>query len=276
MQIEVVDDASDDDPEAVVRAVAGDRVAFLRHPRNLGHVANFHACLVRSRGEIVHLLHGDDLVRPGFYTALSRGFEIFPELGAAFCRSVYIDADGAEMGLVPAEQAQAGLLQDALARLASEQRIMTPSIVVRRAVYEALGGFDRRLVCSEDWEMWVRIAARFPIWYEPQPLALYRVHTQSNTGRHVSTADDMAFTRKAIAIFADYLPSDRAGEITSGARRTYAATALEMARRLRGAGDRAGSQAQIREALRLAPSLSTACRALAIIIARSRADAPSR
>src|SRR5688572_21703403 len=124
MQIEVVDDASDDDPEAVVKAVAGDRVAFLRHPRNLGHVANFHACLVRSRGEIVHLLHGDDLVRPGFYTALGRGFEIFPELGAAFCRSVYIDADGAEMGLVPAEQAQAGLLQDALARLASEQRIM--------------------------------------------------------------------------------------------------------------------------------------------------------
>ena len=41
---------------------------------------------------------------------------------------------------------------------------MTPSIVVRRSVYERLGSFDRRLVCAEDWEMWVRIAAHYPIW----------------------------------------------------------------------------------------------------------------
>ena len=45
------------------------------------------------------------------------------------------------------------------------------SIAVRREAYECLGGFDARLKCSEDWEMWVRIAARYPIWHEPAPLA---------------------------------------------------------------------------------------------------------
>ena len=43
---------------------------------------------------------------------------------------------------------------------------MTPCIVVRRSVYEELGGFDDRLACAEDWEMWVRVAARFPVYYE--------------------------------------------------------------------------------------------------------------
>ena len=64
---------------------------------------------------------------------------------------------------------------------------MTPCIVVRRSVYEELGGFDNRLVYAEDWEMWVRVAARFPVYYEERPLACYRMHGNSNTGRNLAT-----------------------------------------------------------------------------------------
>lgn len=156
MQIEVVDDGSLDDPEKIVREVGGDRVGFTRQQRNLGHIANFHTCLTRAQGEIVHLLHGDDLVRPGFYEALQRGFDENPHVGAAFCRSIYIDDRGHELSIAPEEQPNSGLLSDALVRIATEQRIMTPSIAVRRSTYEQLGGFDKRLECSEDWEMWVR------------------------------------------------------------------------------------------------------------------------
>src|SRR3954464_2658390 len=49
MQIEVVDDASGaDDPEAVVRQIAGDRVTFFRQPKNVGPQANFTACIQRA------------------------------------------------------------------------------------------------------------------------------------------------------------------------------------------------------------------------------------
>src|SRR5438128_483601 len=68
MQIEVIDDCStQDDPESVVRAVAGERVHFFRQPKNVGHTRNFETCLQRARGYLVHLLHGDDAVLPGFY-----------------------------------------------------------------------------------------------------------------------------------------------------------------------------------------------------------------
>ena len=92
----------------------------------------------------------------GFYLALQRGFDAEPAVGAAFCQSIYIDADGHELSIQSKEQSDAGLLVDTLLRLATEQRIMTPSIAVRRRVYERLGGFDKRLKCSEDWEMWVQ------------------------------------------------------------------------------------------------------------------------
>jgi glycosyltransferase involved in cell wall biosynthesis len=250
MQIEVVDDHSTrDDPEAVVRAVGGGRVGFHRQARNVGTAANFNTCLERSRGTVVHVLHGDDLVLDGFYARLRPVFDD-PAVGAAFCRHIYLDASGAHRELSPLEQPVSGRLAGGVALLASEQRIMTPSIVVRREAYERLGGFDEQLVCAEDWEMWVRVAARHAVWYEVEPLAAYRMHDNSNTGRHVRSGADIAFTRRAIELFREHLPPEIADEVTTSALRTYAMSAVETGQRLLARHDVAGAFAQFREALR--------------------------
>ena len=250
MQIEVVDDGSSDDPEAVVRAVGKGRVGFFRQPENVGHIRNFTTCLTRANGELVHLLHGDDKVHDGFYAALQRGFDSDPAVGAAFCRHAFIDEAGAELSVASPEQPAAGRLTDALDHLAQEQRIMTPSIAVRREAYERLGGFDDRLTCSEDWEMWVRIAAAYPVWYEPQVLASYRMHKNSNTGRHYRFAQELKYTNLAIRLFSHYLPPSRAGDIRRKAGASYARTALANARELVRAGDRAGMYAHLWAAVR--------------------------
>ncbi|MEJ1156748.1 glycosyltransferase [Prosthecomicrobium sp. N25] len=267
MQIEVVDDGSGDEAERIVRALGRGRVGFRAHDSNLGHIRTFHDCLLAARGQLVHLLHADDLVRPGFYAALGAAFEACPDLGAAYCRAVYVDEAGRELGMVPEAFPAAGPIPDAAAFLAAEQRIMTPAIVVRRAAYEALGGFDRRFDCAEDWEMWVRIAASYPIWYEPRPLALYRMHPDSNTGRHVRSAADAAANRLAISVISGYLPPDRAGAVARSARRTYASSAIDSAAALLRAGDPGAALAQAREALRLSPAAALR-RAVRILASR--------
>lgn len=258
MQIEVVDDASSDDPRAVIMRMAADRVQFHRQSRNLGVSRNLTDCIRRARGEIVHLLHGDDAVLPGFYAAMDRAFAEHSDIGAAFCRHIFLDARGRRDGLSPLELERSGVLPDAAAYLAAEQRIMTPSICVRRAAYERVGGFHESLVCAEDWEMWVRIAASHPIWYETEPLALYRMHEDSNTGRHVRTGEDIAYTVQAIDLIARHLPPDRAAAVTAHARATYARSALQTAERAFVRGDSSTARAQFTGAL----SLSRAPRVL--------------
>jgi glycosyltransferase involved in cell wall biosynthesis len=265
MEIEVVDDHSTrDDPRAVVDAVGRGRVSFFRQPQNQGTVGNLNTCLARSRGRLVHLLHGDDAVREGFYSRMQRAFDKDPEIGAAFCRQIFVDGAGRWLSISTLEQLEAGRLTDQICRLASEQRIMTPSIVVRRDVYERLGGFDRRLICAEDWEMWVRIAATYPIAYDTEPLALYRLHDNSNTGRHIRTAEDIRYTRYAIDLFATYLPPDIAPGTTKKARRTYALSALRMADSLL-ARDPPAAAAQIKEAIKLSRSRSIILRAVRLL-----------
>lgn len=254
MQIEVIDDHSVDDPASVVAELGGGRVCFYQQPKNVGHIDNFTTCLRRSRGKLIHLLHGDDYVLPGFYEKMTKAFLQSPDIGAAFCRHIFMDNHGHWQSISQLEQHESGILKNWLEKLASEQRIMTPSIVVRREVYETLGGFDRRLICSEDWEMWVRIAAHYPVWYEVEPLAVYRMHLDSNTGRHIRTGEDMRYTREAINMFTAYLPDEIAYRISRQAKETYAFSALEMAYLLYAKGDIPAMFTQMREAIRFSSS----------------------
>jgi hypothetical protein len=252
MQIQVMDDCSTlDDPAAVVTEEGGGRVAFYRQAINVGHCRNFDACLQRSRGHLVHLLHGDDCVREGFYQKMGRAFAAHPEIGAAFCRYISIDEYGHWQTISPLEQQESGLLPGWLEKIATGQRLQPPAMVVRREVYERLGGFDRRISrYGEDWEMWVRIAAQYPVWYEVEPLALYRVHPASLTGNTIRTGENGGDLRNVIDINRSYLPEEHAQEWTDIARKNFALACLRRARRMADAGDEQGSWAQIREALK--------------------------
>lgn len=250
MQIQVVDDHStDDDPHELVRAIAGDRVEYYRQQANRGVVGNLNTCINLARGQIIHLLHGDDLVEQGYYARMTEVFESNPEIGAAFCRHVYIDARGEERGSDAPFGLDSGIIDDPTGFLGVEQRIMTPSISVRRRAYEALGGFDRRLKYAEDWEMWMRIASSFPIYYLDEALARYRMHDQSNSGRSMRKA--ISDTRNAIRIFSDYYPAEQATPMRNAAMRTYARSALGIADRLLENQDPAGAAGQLWVAFRM-------------------------
>jgi glycosyltransferase involved in cell wall biosynthesis len=271
MQIEVVDDASSDDPASIANDIGHGRVEFFRQPSNQGQIRNLAVCVERARGEIVHILHGDDYVLPGYYEALDRGFASSPRVGAAFCRWKIVDEKGRDVTVASPEQDHAGTIEDALTRLASEQRIVTPAISVRREVWERLGGFDSRLRCAEDWEMWIRIAAHYDVWYEPRLLTAYRRHDQSNTSRNTRNAEELRYSRMAIDMFEPLLPRDRARAIVKDAKRAYARTALRNAAAFVQEPDWRAVRANLLMAARLDPSATTLRDVAKILLRKNRA-----
>ena len=182
MEIIVVDDHSTkDDPEAVAKEYGQGRVKFIRQEKNVGKVKNYEAGLRASRGTYIHQLHGDDLVYDGFYSEMERLFNANPNAGAAFCRTNYIDSKSRVTGVTGMIQDNEGIVPDILEKLYTQQYIQTPSMVVKREVYETIGCFDRRLNCMEDWEMWIRIANNYPIAVSNKVLAAYRSHEENAT-----------------------------------------------------------------------------------------------
>jgi glycosyltransferase involved in cell wall biosynthesis len=255
MRIEVVDNSVHDD--AVQQRVAkrsGGRVALFRQPAPVGMVENWNACLARAHGTLIHLLHDDDLVLPGFYRALTRAAAACPEAGAYFCRFHTIDEHGARTDLAPLLQLHAGVLRDAVGLLGSRQQIQAPAIVVRRVVYEKLGGFRPDLAYSPDWEMWVRIACHFPVWYEPEPLACYRMHGGADTTRAARLGLDAAGSRQAIAVFSEYLPPEHRRRLPRRARENVGHHAAFLASRFISQRDLAAAARQLFQALRTSRS----------------------
>lgn len=267
MQIEVVDDASTHaDPQAVVQELGRGRVGFYRQPQNIGHTRNFDTCLLRARGYLVHILHGDDYVMPGFYQAMQPAFEQHPEVGAAFCQFIIVDENGRETKVWPIEQPEPGILPNWLERIAVGQRLQTPSMVVRRQVYEHLGGFDRRIrAYGEDWEMWVRIASAYPVWYLPQALAVYRKHSNSLSGGSFKTGDNVRDLLRVIDIIEEYLPPEKADRLIHLARKESADAAIRRSHRALEAGEFQAPLAQLRAALECSRSPRTVAKSAGLL-----------
>jgi glycosyltransferase involved in cell wall biosynthesis len=256
MQIAIVDDASSGDlVEETARRVFGPRLEMHRCATPLGIAGNWNRCIDLSRGRWVHLLHQDDLVHPGFYERLADADLIDPEAGAAFCRNWVIDRDGVRTGISTLERATAGACEDWLERIAVSNRIQCPSIVVRRRVYEELGGFRSDLAFALDWEMWVRITCQFPVYYEPEALAAFRRHDDSETLRLCDDGSNVVDLLRAIEIVNKYLPPNQRGVLRQQALRYCVQHALHCAQQMLGARNHQAAHAQLREALKLDPSL---------------------
>jgi len=227
MQIEVVDDSSGDCPEAVVATAGKGRVSFFRQPHHIGLSANFTACVRRAKGRWVHILHGDDMVAPGFYSAYERWIEREPGVVMVFCRAICIDEDDEwiQLGQRPANLERSGLVRDAAMELIERNFITASSAVVRRDVYERVGGFSPHLSHTADWEMWMRVAMCGPIAYLHSPLLMYRIHKASDTNRAVMKAENIEESIKAAEIGLRRLPRD----IQSQARSAFYANCSSAA-----------------------------------------------
>jgi len=181
-QVEVVDDASPEmDVSELLRGWGIEGVNVYRRAANGGLGECWNTCIERSTAALVHILHQDDAVHPDFYAKMTAASQRYPTALMLFCRTRILDGTGT--WLAPLHQEQEGLLPDWLATICSKQTVYCPAVVVRRSTYEAVGVFDPLLRYIIDWEMWIRIAAAGPVAYLPDPLASYRVHDGSESGR---------------------------------------------------------------------------------------------
>ena len=181
-QVEVVDDCStQDDPEAVVRRVGAGWVGFHRQATNLGLVGNFNTCVGRAERPWVHVLHGDDLVLPGAYRELAGLLGRHPASGVLFGRCVMVDERGRwnEVSPMLGPDLDGPLPYDPFRWTLNP--VQFAGTLFRRDAALAVGGFDDRFSHAADWDLWWRLAKRFPAAYSNRCVGAYRRFPASHT-----------------------------------------------------------------------------------------------
>jgi glycosyltransferase involved in cell wall biosynthesis len=132
-----------------------------------------------ARGEIFGWLNADDLYLPGAVTA---AVEALSATGAGLVYGgwLQIDEGGAVLRDVPARVWDHGTLR------AGQNTIAQPAAFFTREAFEAVGGLDARYHYAMDYDLWLKIAARFEVRALERTLAAFRYHGDSKT---VSEAD---------------------------------------------------------------------------------------
>lgn len=267
MQIEVLDDHSTDENVAeLIRGIAGGRISFYRTSENLGLASVWNLCVERAKGECVHILHQDDLVYNGFYKSLRLGIERNKEVGAAFCRHAFCDENGHWIELSGLESSEATVFPNFVESLVTGHRIQCASMVVKRATYEVVGGYNPELTHAVDWEMWIRIASHFPLFYEPAILAAWRVHREATTNRQMQTGENIRDIIKATGIWRQYLPEEEATRLSRIAKERFAREALGTAKWFLLHNNRKAALRQVLAALRCSQSMGVIARAVLLTL----------
>jgi glycosyltransferase involved in cell wall biosynthesis len=186
----LVDDGSTDRSTAIAQAYAEglpEKVVYLEHDghQNKGMSASRNLGINRSRGEFIALLDADDIWLPDkLHKQVSR-IRQYPEVGLIANSALYWYADGIRKpqpmtlspGVLPAGSWIPKILE-------SDNNAACPSsVLIRTALLKELGGFEEAfqgpLMVFEDQITWFKISLASAVYYDPENLILYRIHSES-------------------------------------------------------------------------------------------------
>jgi glycosyltransferase involved in cell wall biosynthesis len=163
----------------IERAVASylddQRITYVAQERTAAE--NWTSLIQAGSAPYVALLHDDDRWHPDFLRRRVEFLERHPECAFVFSGNVEIDGTGDEIGQSRLWLAE-GVHQptDFAPELYRHNVISPVSIVVRRSAYQAVRPvFDERFAYF-DYEMWFRMAVRFPVGYLAVRDCDYRIH----------------------------------------------------------------------------------------------------
>lgn len=179
LELLVVDDGSSDRTRQVVQArqqqLAVGRAAGpsalpapeLRYlfRENGGAAAARNLGIRQSRYDLLAFLDCDDLFRPGKLAAQVAAMAANPHLLLSHTEEIWLRR-GRHLNQKKRHRKEGG---DLFARSLELCVIGMSTVMLRRRLLEVVGDFDEALPCCEDYELWLRVTARFPVLFIDQP-----------------------------------------------------------------------------------------------------------
>ena len=178
----IVDDCSNDHTVEIARRYKSDpRVQVHMNQKNLGDYPNRNRAASLARGKYLKYLDSDDVIYPHGLEVMVSSMKQFPEAVLGFCSRT---SDGTDDRVRPLSNHGPAPAQVSPAEAYVQHFLKGgfldagPSgTIIRTSAFHAVGGFTGKRFVG-DTEMWLRLAARWPVVRLVQGLVWWRQHYQ--------------------------------------------------------------------------------------------------
>jgi len=165
----VVDDGSEDGTGEVLREKFGERIIYL-YQKNQGVSRARNRGIETSRGKYIAFLDSDDLWLKKKLERQVQFMQQNPEAMICYTDEIWIRR-GVRVNPKKKHAKHSGWIYPQCLPLC----IISPSsVLMRRELLEEVGGFDPEFPVCEDYDLWLRVALRYPIHLIPEKLIVKR------------------------------------------------------------------------------------------------------
>jgi glycosyltransferase involved in cell wall biosynthesis len=191
----VVDDGSEDATPAILAEYAeAGQLRLLEGPHEGGGAAMNLAARHASRPWLA-VMHADDEALPERLERQREAILQEPSAVVWGTHGFHINETGRVLGLSRFGPTSVQAFERDWAE-GRDVNVLHPSAVLRRDVFERVGGYNNRFRNTEDIELFMRMAHHGPVLTLPEPLMRYRLHDGSNTmNRFALQCEEMRFIR---------------------------------------------------------------------------------
>uniref|UniRef100_UPI0040477A22 glycosyltransferase family 2 protein n=1 Tax=Roseivirga sp. TaxID=1964215 RepID=UPI0040477A22 len=181
LELIILDDASKDESQKTIKELIQGRenISFFPHIENEGYTQTFNQGLKHAKGEFIIDFALDDVMLPDFIEkSVERLTEMGDDYGVSFSNAQYISAQSDVIGDHNAILRKKRLIdqipdRDIFEMILKRYFICTPTMVIRKVVFDRMGGYDEGLA-YEDFDFWVRSSRQFKYTYIDEVLVQKR------------------------------------------------------------------------------------------------------
>ena len=210
IELLICDDASTDNSLEIARDYAArePRIRLFAREQNSGAVSIVYRTLAEAaRGKYLIVSDSDDVAMPRRLETLVTLAERHPETSLVYGTVHLVSQDLAThlhvyaTPFCPFRLYQCNFIPDGGA-------------LIRKAAYDAVGGYDSEVKWAEDYELRLRLATFGPMIHIDELVYLYRSHSESWTARNLDSAEEETFKQNLLRREKATVERIRAGRIT--------------------------------------------------------------
>lgn len=175
LELIIINDGSNDATLEIVQTIKDHRLQIFSY-LNAGLSASRNRGIAKAKGEFISFIDADDLWTPNKLELQLKALQDNPQAAVAYSWTDWIDQSGQFLRAGGHITVNGNAYEKLLIRDFIESGSNT---LIKKQALDEVGDFDQSVTPPEDWDMWLRLAAKYEFITVEAPQILYRISPNS-------------------------------------------------------------------------------------------------